>query len=192
MYNDGDLKRNGFLGESVANGEVIVVKTHEWGAKVRYKFSAAILLVRDPVDSILSEYNRQGGGHTGHARQDMFAMEGGKRWKNFLKKKLIRWRGINSDWINNFHGPLLVISYSELRDNVEEQLNRMLQFLNVSVNKEEMDCALSRKEGIYKRPKMKKKPPIDDDLIYMVNTYRDDVLQLINQNEKFDNITLGK
>ena len=37
------------------------------------------LFFRDPVDCILSEFNRQAeGGHTGHAGLDVFKREGGK------------------------------------------------------------------------------------------------------------------
>ena len=35
IYNDGDLSRHGFPGEHHQGGDVLVVKTHEWGAKVR-------------------------------------------------------------------------------------------------------------------------------------------------------------
>ena len=91
VYNDADLQLNGFSGEGVTDGSVIVVKTHEWGPRARSDFSRAILLVRDPLDCILSEFNRQaGGGHTGHAGLDSFKMEGGKSWKDFLKQKLIK------------------------------------------------------------------------------------------------------
>ena len=74
------------------------------------------------------------------------------------------WEAMNSDWINNFQGPLLVISYSDLMDRVEEQLRRVLDFLAVSVTKDEMECAMSRKEGIYRRQKknLKMKGPVFD------------------------------
>ena len=35
IYNDGDLSRHGFPGEHHQGGDVLVVKTHEWGARVR-------------------------------------------------------------------------------------------------------------------------------------------------------------
>ena len=69
MYKDVALLKNGFPGESVSNGSVIAVKTHEWGAGTRDLFTRAILLVRDPFDSILAEFNRRSGGHIGHASQ---------------------------------------------------------------------------------------------------------------------------
>ena len=38
VYKDVALLRNGFPSESVNNGSVIVVKTHEYGASVRDSF----------------------------------------------------------------------------------------------------------------------------------------------------------
>ena len=46
VYKDVALMRNGFPSESVNNGSVIAVKTHEYGQDVRRKFEAAILVVR--------------------------------------------------------------------------------------------------------------------------------------------------
>ena len=46
VYKDVALLRNGFPSESVNNGSVIVVKTHEYGASVRDSFDAAILIIR--------------------------------------------------------------------------------------------------------------------------------------------------
>ena len=46
VYKDVALLRNGFPAESVNNGSVIAVKTHEWGQAVRARFQAALLLIR--------------------------------------------------------------------------------------------------------------------------------------------------
>ena len=46
VYKDVALMRNGFPSESINNGSVIAVKTHEYGPDVRRKFEAAILVVR--------------------------------------------------------------------------------------------------------------------------------------------------
>ena len=35
VYEDGDLRRNGFKGEYHRSGKVLVVKTHEWGPIAR-------------------------------------------------------------------------------------------------------------------------------------------------------------
>ena len=184
VYKDLALLKNGFPAESVANGSVIAVKTHEWGAAGRQQFDAAILLVRDPFASILAEFNRRSGGHIGHASQEKFSRDKGRFWQDFVITKARDWEAMNSDWINNFQGPLLVISYSDLMDRVEEQLRRTLDFLSVTVTKEEMECAMSRKEGIYRRQKknLKMKGPVFDyHLTKIVMKRKERVVKLIKE-----------
>ena len=184
VYKDLALLKNGFPAESVANGSVIAVKTHEWGAAGRQQFDAAILLVRDPFASILAEFNRRSGGHIGHASQEKFSRDKGRFWQDFVITKARDWEAMNSDWINNFQGPLLVISYSDLMDRVEEQLRRTLDFLSVTVTKEEMECAMSRKEGIYRRQKKTMKtngPVFDNHLTKVVNQRKERVINLIRE-----------
>ena len=89
VYDDGVLRNHGFPGEHVADDKVLVVKTHEWGPVIRYifvhfypslhhklsfrsRYNASVLLIRDPLESILSEYNRRSRGHTGHASSKDF------------------------------------------------------------------------------------------------------------------------
>jgi len=59
VYKDFALLKNGFPMESVSNGSVLVVKTHEWGGGGRKPFDAAMLLIREPGPSILAEFNRR-------------------------------------------------------------------------------------------------------------------------------------
>jgi len=184
VYKDVALLKNGFPGESVANGSVIAVKTHEWGKLTRDQFSKAILLVRDPFDSILAEFNRRSGGHIGHASQEKFNRDKGRFWQDFVINKAKDWEDMNSDWINNFHGPLLVIVYSNMTNRVEEQLQRTLDFLHMSVTKEEMECAISRKEGIYRRKKKRLKNTgsvFDNYLTRVVNQRKEKVLKLVRE-----------
>lgn len=156
VYKDVALLRNGFPAESVNNGSVIVVKTHEYGPDVRKNFDAAILVVRDPFDSVLAEFNRRSGGHIGHASVEKFRKDGGRVWQQFARDKVREWENMNMDWASRFQGPLLVLHYGDLTGTeagLERQLRRMLEFLAVSVTKENMECVLRHKEGIYRRKK---------------------------------------
>ena len=125
-------------------------------------FDKAVLLVRDPRDSLLAEWNRQSGGHVGHARADKFR-DG--NWEKFVYKKAIVWEEMNRDWLQNFQGPLLVTFYTNLKDNLEFELKRICEFLNVEISKDSMECVLSRKDGIYKRSKQVLKfDPFDENM----------------------------
>ncbi|GIY42585.1 WSCD family member CG9164 [Caerostris extrusa] len=72
VYRDYSLKRNGYPAESVANGSVLLIKTHEWGETTRQKFNKAVLLIRDPYGCLVAEFNRRAGGHVGHASPEKF------------------------------------------------------------------------------------------------------------------------
>lgn len=78
VYKDYGLLKNGFPAESVTNGSVLVVKTHEWGCRARAAFSRAVLLVRAPGAAIQAEFNRQSGGHVGFASPDRYKRTNGK------------------------------------------------------------------------------------------------------------------
>ena len=74
--------------------------------------------------------------------------------------------------------------YSDLKDKLEEQLKRTLDFLSVSVTKEEMECAMCRKEGIYRRQKKGLKMAgtmFDNYLTRVVNLGKERVFKLVRQ-----------
>ena len=72
-------------------------------------------------------------------------------WENFVRRKAREWEEMNTDWLQNFTGPLLVLSYSQLKSEVETSLRRTLDFLGVSLTREQLECALKHQEGIYRR-----------------------------------------
>ena len=182
IYTDEDLKLNGFPGEGVTDGSVLVVKTHEWGDKARSYYRGVVVLVREPVDSILSEFNRQnGGGHTGLARISHFHKEGGKSWKNFLMTKLMKWEKMNLDWINNFSGPQILVSYNQLVTNQRESLEQVLEVLEVTMNKENLECTLASQEGVFRRKRRNISSLLDDNLHGLVNKSRQAVIKAFNK-----------
>ncbi|KAK9719381.1 hypothetical protein QE152_g22685 [Popillia japonica] len=151
VYKDYGLLKNGFPAESVINGSVLVVKTHEYGPLARKPFSKAILLVRAPAPAIQAEFNRQSGGHIGFASLERYKRNRGKYWQQFVNDKLTAWRQTNLDWLRNFTGPTHVIFYEQLVQNVENTVRTILDFLELPISDELFQCALDRKEGIYRR-----------------------------------------
>ena len=180
VYKDYALLKNGFPAESVTNGSVIVVKTHEFGNEAISMFDRAVLLVRDPFASILAEFNRRSGGHIGHASADKYRRNGGKYWRSFAKSKAAEWRRMNLAWYDEYvdkPGGLLVVAYEDLVREPEEQLSRVLRFLGLKVPEASMRCAMSHKEGIYKRGKQRAVnfPVFDPELMRAV-TMEEDVV----------------
>ncbi|XP_045468186.1 WSCD family member AAEL009094 isoform X2 [Harmonia axyridis] len=154
IYRDYSLLKNGFPAENVVNGSVLLVKTHEFGQNAKKLYSKAILLVRSPTAAIQAEFNRQSGGHVGFASPLRYKRSKGKSdWEQFVYDKLQAWKQTNLDWLYNFTGPTHVIFYEHLVDNLENNLRSMLNFLEHPISEELFNCAMERKEGIYRRKK---------------------------------------
>ena len=71
LYTDTVLMKGGLLGENVKDGRAIAIKSHE--VKNKHNFRKVILLIRNPYDTIVAEFNRRLGGHTKRISQDMFS-----------------------------------------------------------------------------------------------------------------------
>ena len=144
----------------------------------------SITLFRDPFDSVLAEFNRRSGGHIGHASLEKFRKNGGKVWQEFAVNKGKEWERMNMDWVQNFQGPLLVILYNDLVEDTEKELRRMVEFLEISVTQENMDCVMKHKEGIYRRKKKNgnlKKHVYNSFLTSVINKRKSRVMQYIKE-----------
>ena len=89
---DAAMRAHGFVGEGVASGKVLVVKTHEsipkWRDKKGVKLhDSAVFLLRNPARSLIAEWNRRmtnmekkrkrlprNDSHTHVVSKDMFGM----------------------------------------------------------------------------------------------------------------------
>ncbi|KAF2363004.1 Sulfotransferase domain [Trinorchestia longiramus] len=152
VYKDFALMKNGFPAESISNGSVIIVKTHEYGEQMRAPFSRAILIIRDPYQAILAEFNRQSGGHIGHAQPDKYSKDNGKYWSTFVHNKALSWTNTYLDWLQ-FKGPLHVLFYEDLVENLANEMNKILEFLDFHEDIPSFECMMRNKDGIYKRRK---------------------------------------
>ena len=170
VFPDPSLKKSGF-GEGINNQSVIVVKTHNIGiTRNKGKFDRAVLLVRDPFDAILAQFNWiQSKSHIGHATEDKFHGKGwssfAKNWvpgcssfECFAKKEVKRWTELNMSCLNLFKKKqqhFIAISYEDLIQNPEKELSKVLQFLDIKISDESMRCTIDCKEGIHHRSKNK-------------------------------------
>ncbi|TRY68247.1 hypothetical protein TCAL_04080 [Tigriopus californicus] len=154
VYKDYALLKNGFPAENIVNGSVVVIKTHEFGQQSLQAFDKAILLVRDPFSALQAEFNRRSGGHVGHASIEKYRRNNGKYWRTFVHSKGADWEKMNLAWMDGFPPQdRLIVFYDDLMNQTEIELRRALNFLNMSVSEAMMTCAMSKREGIYKRSK---------------------------------------
>ena len=80
VYDDVDLKRNGFPGEALSDNSVLVIKTHDVTPQL---YEQAVLLVRHPAGTLLAEYNRRHHGHVGMDPAITFDTNPGTLWGSF-------------------------------------------------------------------------------------------------------------
>ena len=55
----------------------------------------------------------------------------------------------------------MVVKYSALKHNTEDELRRIMSFLDVDVDNTTMQCVMNTREGQYHRTKKKKLAPSD-------------------------------
>ena len=133
--------------------------------------------MRDPFQSILAEFNRQSGGHIGHAPSTKYRKDDGRckfflqshsireqqppyrvllfppsDWNHFARFQSLCWMNTTLDWLM-FQGPVHLVFYEDLLDNLPEEMRRILEFLDITIEEKDFACMLRYKDGIYKRRK---------------------------------------
>ncbi|XP_022122826.1 WSCD family member AGAP003962 [Pieris rapae] len=194
IYMDYGLKVHGFPAENVTNGSVLVVKTHEDPPPDK-KFQAAILLIRNPRDAILADFNRIHKGHIGTAPKSAFKRKTRDQksdWTSYVSTKVMAWESTHRLWLTRFSGPLHIVLYERLVIDTRRTLHSVLDFLNQSVTEEDMNCALANKEGIYRRRKKHRGfDPFTPHMYAVLETVRRTVANLIVEYVKSHNHTYG-
>ncbi|KPI93167.1 WSCD family member CG9164 [Papilio xuthus] len=134
---DYSLRKQGFPAENISDGSVLVVKTHKYPPKNVNKFESAILLIRNPRDAILAEFNRINSGHTGIAPKSAFDMKvrapRRKVWVPFVSLQLRKWEIFHNLWLTKFPGPVYIVFYEALLSDTRNTLQGILIFLNITV-----------------------------------------------------------
>ncbi|XP_045518263.1 WSCD family member AGAP003962 [Pieris brassicae] len=192
IYMDYGLKVHGFPAENVTNGSVLVVKTHE-GPPPDKKFQAAVLLIRNPRDAILADFNRIHKGHIGTAPKSAFKRKTRDQksdWTSYVSMEVMTWESTHRLWLTRFTGPLHIVLYERLVIDTRSTLHSVLDFLNQSVTEEDMNCALANKEGIYRRRKKHRDfDPFTPHMYAVLETVRRRIANLIVEYEKSHNNT---
>ncbi len=89
-----------------------------------------------------------------------------------MRKKIAAWENFYLDWLETPATELLVVHYEDLRDNLEEVLSGVLDFLDVEAEEGRLMCTIKQSEGEFHRKREKaeaegeekdnKKPPPKD------------------------------
>ena len=88
------------------------------------------MLVRNPYDAILAEFNRNhGGGHTGHAKkEDFFDRE---IWYQIVMKQAERWYSIYYRYVKDI--TVQVIYFEDLLEDVAKPMRTVVNYLDLEI-----------------------------------------------------------
>ncbi|PIK46037.1 putative WSC domain-containing protein 2 [Apostichopus japonicus] len=123
-------------------GRGILVKSHLYDANHVRDFEGAILLIRNPYESSISEFFRCQTYLKVQSQELTRSLIQNKsvEWLVSVKSSFQKWHDLNLSWIKNSK-KLLIVYYEELALNPEKELIRMLSFLGQPVNMERIRCA---------------------------------------------------
>ncbi|CAH2094052.1 unnamed protein product [Euphydryas editha] len=193
VYMDYGLRMHGFPAENVTDGSVLVVKTHEAPPLEVDKFKSAILLIRNPRDAILADFNRLHKGHIGTAPKSAFKKINKYKktnWSTYVFNQLSTWESLHHLWLNRFLGPVHIVFYEILVRDTRKTLQGILDFLNYTVSEGDMDCTVANQEGIYRRKKKYHDfDPFSPEMYVELNKVRNRVLNMVSDYRKKQNRT---
>ncbi|CAH2241536.1 jg868 [Pararge aegeria aegeria] len=145
---------------------------------------------------MMADFNRLHKGHIGTAPKSAFKKKSHEPnksdWTSYVFNQLSVWESLHRQWITKFLGPIHVVFYELLVRDTRNSLLGILNFLNHTVSEEDMNCAVAKREGIYKRKKKYKDfEPFSPEMYSAIYTVRQRVLKLVKEyNDKHKNITL--
>jgi hypothetical protein len=148
VYCDVIMRRNGFNGESVTGPEVLVVKAHK---KEHWMLNKpTIYVIRDPANAIVSHWNYKS--TATHKKIEPLIMFGNYTgWKRFFSTACNSWRHSVLTWSNS-PAPLLIVSYEALVKDAPREVARMMRFLKLSFEPNDLRERLKHDYEKFHRP----------------------------------------
>lgn len=112
------LQLQGFLGESIRDNRILFEKTHYPGRcnAVVLKANKVIVLVRNPIDVLLSHYNYiQTSSHALSIKED-FHIVNEAHWKDFVKREIKIQRDFMQFWIDKAEKREVAVHFVRFED----------------------------------------------------------------------------
>ena len=125
------------------------------------EFERGILLIRHPLEAIMSQFNDLA---VGKLRNTYATVEAFKRMKfsqQVFLHGLPKWQQFHDTVLKDFEHPLLVVEYEKLKSNSVSELTRILNFLGFEITSEIEHCLLENSAGYFKR-KVRPKKELDE------------------------------
>lgn len=125
-----DLMLMGLAGEGLVDKRVWVVKTHypERYGKTKFYAERAILLVRNPLDSITSLFNMVCTGSHNRSIEDQDYVKFEQYWNEFVSQDITVWKDFHQFWVNA-KIPVHIVRYEDVVANPKKPLKHLLEFI---------------------------------------------------------------
>ena len=114
-----------------------------------------ILMIRNPFRAMLSFFRHSiHGFHSGsEASRDKSKENIGlfytTRFAAYVQSHILKWRAVVEDWVTA--GDILVVHYEDLVDDKNAELERMLDYLKIKVDKRRLECLKTADLTLFKR-----------------------------------------
>ena len=115
------------------------------------KFDRAVVLVRDPFEALLAEFNRkQSHNKTGYAADEKFDTE----WQPYLSKSMDCWKDFYLYFKTQYKPhEVMFTTYEALQKDTVSELRHVLHFLGYDFPQDVAKCVVQQKEGLFHREK---------------------------------------
>lgn len=125
-----DLMLMGLAGEGLVDKRVMIVKTHypERYGKTKFYAERAVLLVRNPVDSITSLFNMVCTGSHNRSIDDDDYLKFSQMWSEFIQQDITVWNDFHEFW-TNAKIPVHIVRYEDIVNDPKPALKSLLEFI---------------------------------------------------------------
>ena len=125
-------------------------------------FEKGILIIRNPLDCFIAEYNR--------VLQNHFEYAPLRKWNEiediddfFFNYMFPKWMELHENIIKTYKNPLHVVEYESLKKDPIRILSEILGFLNIEMTEGTRKCLSDDHDGPFHRPK---RPQEEMDVIF--------------------------
>jgi hypothetical protein len=134
----------GLEGEGVADKRIQFVKTHfpERSGSIFYSTQKTVLLVRSPLDCIISLFHMDCTGTHDCSILDSDFVAYRSQWEQWVKNEITVWRDFHNYWLQQTEIPLHVIRYEDLVARPGEVIPDMMKF---AFNQQDISDSLVQK-----------------------------------------------
>ncbi len=165
---------------------------NRWSEELGYRLRSirrmsgrAVILIRNPYDSILSFWNHDRSGFYGHGlfRDGVLDLADSVRsdlFRDFARQEVKMWEEIYLDYLS-VGSDILVVHYEDMKEDLDREARRVLDYLRFPVEELRLQCSLTMNHDLIKR---KKRPPLEDpftqDLHRMVDSAIDKIQEALD------------